>query len=192
MIERGSKKPRCSVAGCENPRYCKGYCKGHYARHRRGQINQPHPIGVGSQLHWLRENCQPEHDDCVLWPFTMGETGYGHVSISGRPRIASREACRVENGEPPSPDLEAAHSCGNRACINGRHLRWDTTKGNHADKASHGTRQVGEKGPGAKLTDAQALAIRADARSRKAVAADYGVTPECISAIVLRKTFKEI
>lgn len=183
----------CDVPGCGRARYCRGFCIAHYERVRlTGDLAADRPIGVGRRLHWLRQNCQPGHDECVEWPFSRGDTGYGHVSVNGRASIASREACREAHGEPPSPDMEAAHSCGNRACINGRHLRWDTRKGNHADKAIHGTRQVGEKGPGAKLTNAQVRAIRADPRSRRAVARDYGVTPECISAIVLRKTFKEI
>lgn len=46
-----------------------------------------------------------------------------------------RHMCKLKNGDPPTPDHEAAHSCGNgkHGCINPNHLRWATDAENMAD-----------------------------------------------------------
>lgn len=57
--------------------------------------------------------------------------------------------------------------------------RWATWK----DQANNRTDSSGERNPAAKLTDEQAAAIRADPRTQKAIAADYGVRQQHISRI---------
>lgn len=62
----------------------------------------------------------------------------------------------------PCPDgMEACHFPD--PCRTNNHpnnLRWDTRKGNHADKIYQGTYQIGEKNPAAKLTAEQVETIK--------------------------------
>src|ERR1039458_3356779 len=87
--------------------------------------------------------CQPdrhdpkETDQCIAWPF--GESGHGYgakVSDLGYPH---QFICRKFHGPEPTAKHEVAHGCGNRICINPKHLRWATHTENEADKLLHGT-----------------------------------------------------
>ena len=181
----------CNVEGCSRPVKSRGLCGSHYQRQlRTGDVSADVPIGVGKLAAWLTANCQPDHDRCVFWPFHIGPNGYAFVSIEQQQTGAHRESCRISHGEPPSPEHESAHSCGNRACINGRHLRWATAAENAADRIIHGTHREGEMAGPAKLTNQQAAMIRADNRTQRVIAADYGVTQKAVSLIKQGRSYK--
>lgn len=63
-----------------------------------------------------------------------------------------------------------------------------------ADKTAKGRNRVpkGEASPHAKITEEQASAIRGDARSYTAVAADYGVSPATIGDIKSGKSWTHL
>lgn len=79
--------------------------------------------------------------------------------------------------------MECCHNDGNQQNNKLDNLRWDTAKNNHADKLKHGTSNTGERCNWAKLTKAQVIAIRADTRTQKEIAAEYGVQQSQISRI---------
>ena len=79
--------------------------------------------------------------------------------------------------------MECCHNDGNQQNNKLDNLRWDTPKNNHADKLKHGTSNTGERCNWAKLTKAQVIAIRADTRTQKEIAAEYGVQQSQISRI---------
>ena len=79
--------------------------------------------------------------------------------------------------------MECCHSDGNQQNNKLNNLRWDTAKNNHADKLKHGTSNTGERCNWAKLTKNQVIAIRADIRTQKEIAAEYGVQQSQISRI---------
>ena len=84
----------------------------------------------------------------------------------------------------PKPEgMEGCHYDGN--CQNNRlgNLRWDTPKGNHADKGRHGTTNRGERCGNAKLSKEQVAAIREDNRLQREIAADYGIRQNTVSRI---------
>jgi hypothetical protein len=88
----------------------------------------------------------------------------------------------------PCPDgLEACHGDGDPANNRLKNLRWDTRASNIADRLDHGAHQLGERNPQAKLTEADVLAIRADPRPQRKIAADYGVNRTVVSRIKGRK-----
>jgi hypothetical protein len=78
-------------------------------------------------------------DDCLLWPFKIATSGYAQFMYNYERHSAHRFMCILTHGDPPSPEHQAAHSCGVRHCINPRHLSWKTPAGNSADKLIHGT-----------------------------------------------------
>jgi hypothetical protein len=88
---------------------------------------------------------------------------------------------------PCPPGHHCCHNDGNPGNNALYNLRYDTPKGNHADKILHGTHARGERVNKSKLTEAQVLAIRADTRTQKVIAADYGIARANVSLIRHRK-----
>jgi len=79
--------------------------------------------------------------------------------------------------------MECCHNDGNQQNNRLENLRWDTPKNNHADKLKHGTSNTGERCNWAKLTKAKVISIRADIRTQKEIATEYGVQQSQISRI---------
>lgn len=130
----------CRIDQCDGPHAFRGLCSRHYRRlMRQGDPTAPMRSKNGASLEFLRRAVGDDHDECVLWPFTQYSNGYGSVWHEGRLWGAHRLACRLRHGEPSDPQLQAAHKCGNKLCINPRHLRWATQAENEQDKLKHGT-----------------------------------------------------
>src|SRR5690606_6465223 len=108
-------------------------------------------------------------DDCLKWPFGVGDHGRGIVTISGSTVSAPRAMCKSAHGEPPAPYHQAAHSCGNGhlGCMNPKHLRWATVRENELDKIIHGTVRRGSDINTAKVTAEEVIQIREMAGSVK-------------------------
>jgi hypothetical protein len=95
------------------------------------------------------------------------------------------------NGPPPTPEHEAAHSCGkgHEGCIAPGHLEWKTPAENTADRLVHGTHSRGERSYWAKLTEAdvrEILAMKGIIPQRK-LAVRFGVTHQTIYKILRRQ-----
>jgi hypothetical protein len=121
-------------------------------------------------------------DECLLWPYGKS-SGYGELHIDGKPKGAHAVVCERVHGPAPRIGLEAAHSCGNRDCVNPRHLRWATRRQNAEDKILHGRSMRGELHPNAKLTRVRVREIRASPLSTRELAAQYGVRQITVRAI---------
>lgn len=177
----------CSVDGCERPLIGRGVCSLHYQRQKRaGTLAELHPYS--SDFDRL---VAIQADDCVIWPHGRISGGYGLVVIDGNRHYVHRLACERGHGPMPLPQMDAAHSCGVRACMNPRHLRWATRAENEADKKQHGTYY--KRGPKRwKLTSAQVDEIRAayipGVVMKTELAARYGVTPQHIGALILGRS----
>lgn len=151
----------CSVPGCDKPRGNRGYCERHYRRWlRHGDPTAGRTLD-GASMEFL-ENVALRHqnDDCLIWPFALAGSGYPVVRFRGRMTRATRLICHKIYGPPQTGGHEAAHNCGNAKCVNHRHLRWATTKENHADKIGHGTIQRGERNGRSSLSLEQVLKIK--------------------------------
>lgn len=110
------------------------------------------------------------------------------MTYEGQQTGAYRVACTLKHGEPPTPEHEAAHSCGNGhfGCINWKHLRWATRGENQDDKVEHGTLLMGSNHGMSKLNEEQVIEIKrllAHGVRAARIAERFGVTPENISAI---------
>lgn len=174
----------CQIDDCDRTVHCRGMCPMHYRRWRLH--GDPHAVAFeraadGEPSRWINAVAlRFEGDDCLVWPFGKSDNGYGRVS--GR-EFAHRVVCELAHDVPPLPGLHAAHTCGNRACVNPRHLRWATPVENAADKVNHGTNLRGEQCHQTKLTEAQVRKIKASDVGVTALARELQVSPSCIANI---------
>lgn len=189
------KFAQCSVDDCKgNAHHDKGgktgMCQKHYIRFKtHGDVHfvkkQPRPA-----MEWIEAHVNYAGEDCLPWPFHISKVdGYGraHHPVTGKLHTAARLMCALAHGEPATPRLQAAHSCGkgNEACVNPKHLYWATHKRNQADRLQHGTTNRGEKQGKSKLTTADVLQIREllKTQTQTSIARQFGVDPSHISNI---------
>jgi hypothetical protein len=115
------------------------------------------------------------------------------MMFQGHYHTAARVVCILVYGDPPTPNHEAAHSCGNGhlGCFNPDHLRWATVAENMQDKIDHGRSCRGELHSRNKLTETDVRAIRELGRTmlQRDIAALYSVTTTHIGYILSRKTW---
>ncbi len=183
--------PVCSIKGCGNKHIAKGLCQAHYTRKSRSgsaQATKPLRTSPGEQLSFFARALRSDTDECILWPHQKTKDGYGRLWLFGRPVFAARAICAQTRGAPPDESWHSAHSCNQRACINPRHISWKSPSENMADKVEHGTHQVGEVNPHAKLTEEQVLEMRRlrPSHSLSQLADIFEVTPTTVSRIVRR------
>lgn len=137
----------CTVPDCDRKQWCKGMCGRHYMLNKRnGSPLIQVKTSDGALLRWLETEARNyEGDECLQWPFATAGHGYGQVKIGKTHYGAHRIVCEWENGPPPTPEHEAAHSCGNghKGCVNRRHLSWKTRKENAEDRTLHMQLKIG-------------------------------------------------
>lgn len=96
---------------------------------------------------------------------------------------------------PCPPGKECCHGDGDTTNNRATNLRWDTPVENAADRSRHGTQVRGQSQHLAKLTEDDVRSIRLMfecGESLRAIAKRVGVTPENVSLIVKRKTWKHV
>lgn len=184
---RGQHKNKvCRALGCSEPIKARGCCSRHYARLRlRGSIESNNKASAG--MGFLRSLCRGDEDNCIAWPFRLAHTnGYPSLSWRGRSYRAHRVSCRLAHGKPSSPEMHAAHLCGNKECVNPKHLRWSTAKENISDKVRHGTFLQGSRVPTSILDESDILNVvkRLERKETCAsIARKFGVSRSTISKI---------
>lgn len=183
----------CSVDGCDKSgRLTRGMCVLHYKRFLRHGDPLAGRTQKGVPLKWIEDNKNHKGDECLAWPFYISPSGYGRINMGGSGSwVAARVMCQASHGPAPTPDHQAAHSCGkgHRGCVNPKHLYWATPVENAEDKIGHGTHKRGEDCHTARLTKAQVVEIRARVGSERGVdlAAEFGVSQMAISDIKNRR-----
>jgi|SRR5687768_7530087 len=190
-----TERESCSVDICNKPVLTRGYCRSHYRRLlRHGDPLGGAPERDGAPMRFINEVAlQHASDECLTWPFGKNGGGYGVVWIDGKHVVASRYVCELANGAPPTPDHEAAHSCGKGkdGCIAPSHLSWKTRTENESDKLIHGTYARGERHSVTKLTEAavrEILDLRGVETQHK-LADRFGVSRTAISNIYVGRTW---
>lgn len=182
--------PICRVGDCDRQSKSRGWCMMHYKRwHRNGDPTALRCNPKGFPFAEYGRLVSSPSTDCIIWPHAVTGSGYPSVTVDGKSTALHSLSCESRHGVRPE-GMVACHDCGIRRCINPQHLRWDTHKGNHADKEKHGTLRRGEEHPAAKLTESQALEIyRAPYGQGSAVGRKYGVTKGAVSAIRSHKSW---
>lgn len=174
----------CSIPNCGKPHIARGWCAAHYAKWR--QYGDPTASASSKLRYFFEEALGYEGDDCLIWPYATSHGGYAMMDagVTGT-RYVHRIICETIYGPPPSPAHETAHSCGNRPCLNKKHLRWATPLENSSDQLAHGTRARGEKQGGSKLTRKDVNFIRSHKGdlSQGVLARRFGVSRSLICMI---------
>ena len=134
--------------------------------------------------------------------------------------LVHRLVCAAFNGPMPDDRRYVAHNDGNPLNNNASNLRWATHVENEADKVIHGTSRHGkpstvpperrprgqkhgrhtmpertargERGGLAKLTESKVTSIRLDARPRKEIAADFGISVAMVGFIQRGKSWAHV
>lgn len=184
----------CSVEGCERPSAARGWCPAHYWRWRKhGDPTGGRATASGDLERYFQTVVLPyEGDKCLIWPY-HNVKGYGRLDRKGQGFLVSRLVCEAEHGPPPSPQHQAAHSCGkgHLGCVAKRHLAWKTHTANQADRLTHGTHNRGERQGGAKLTRHDIVVIRALAGTveQRKLACCFRISKAQISRVIHKKTW---
>lgn len=183
----------CSIIDCGKPARTRGMCSTHYNQ----WLETPDAMAIkgpanGTLSAWLLANVEWNGAGCLLWPFSRNPNGYAcQVRMDGQVAYAHHHMCRLAEGEPPSPDHEVAHSCGNgrNGCVDPRHVRWATRLENMDDMIGHGRTNRGTKCPTSQLTDDQVRDIRrlSGTMSQKRIAALFSTSQGNVCNIILRK-----
>lgn len=116
------------------------------------------------------------------------------LRIEGRKReITAHRLVADTFIEPLMPSMYVCHNNGDRLDNRVENLRYDTPRGNAADRWLHGTEPHGLSVRNTRLRPDQVESIHARLRNgetRKALAAEFGVTYSCIRGIDEEVTWK--
>jgi hypothetical protein len=134
--------------------------------------------------------------ECWLWLGKKNSDGYGELEINKRTVKAHRYAFQQVSGKSIPSHLEVCHTCDQPACVRPAHLFLGTHSDNMIDMTNKGRGKQpnlrGEECGASKLTESQVRSIRADTRSQRAIAADYGVRQNLVSRIKTGKIWKHV
>lgn len=144
----------------------------------------------GATRKFVEDAFSTNTDECIIWPFSLDRHGYPQAKDAVGQYKPHRRICEMAHGAPPSPKHHAAHECGNRPCINKRHLRWATAQENEHDKYLHGGRR-GKR----LLSDDQVRSIRARVAAgvqMKDIAGEHGISAKAVSKMVHWLTYRDV
>lgn len=145
-------------------------------------------------LNFCLDAAKLDQDECVIWPYSKNQEGYGNVKRNGRTDKAHRVVCELVRGEAPSKGLFVLHSCDNPSCVNPRHLRFGTAQENAIERNEKG-RANSTRGHARRervLTEVMVREILKVAKpgNFKQLGKLYGVDCTTIGAIYHRKTWR--
>lgn len=150
--------------------------------------------GQGEGIVFLMDHVNYSGEDCLIWPLSRNPNGYGQLGFEGKSYWAHRKMCELVNGPPPTPEHDAAHSCGrgHDGCVHPGHLSWKTRSENLLDCRSHGTQARQFNGPKGRLTDSQVEQIRAlrGKEIQVKIAEKFGVSTSTIRDIFLGRSHR--
>ena len=199
--EKKNKGP-CVVAGCGKEGSRAGQmCYGHYMRnYRTGD-----PLGVADKKKiFIEKLLANPTSECVIWPFSMKDNGYGHHSYideSGANIMvtAHRHMLSQLTGENPKSGLACHGPCHNRACVNPHPehgMYWGDKKQNALDQKRDGTCLEGERGVMAKLSNRDVVDIRmrhSGGEPTRVIWSDYQhVHLDTLASVISLRSYKNV
>lgn len=112
----------------------------------------------------------------ILKPTRAGQRGYFAVAMTKHHRRYIHHLVAEAFHGPRPEGMQCCHNNGDHEDNRPENLRWDTPKANMQDMKRHGRTLWGERNPRAKLTAADAIAIRMSPLGRRELAERYGVS----------------
>lgn len=133
---------------------------------------------------------------CWLYPGAVVGDGYRRVGVNGKRWLAHRYAWSISKGNIPE-GMQVLHKCDVPNCVKPWHLFLGTHQDNMNDKVAKNRqfRGKGEANSMTKLTIEQVTEIRnrrLNGESIGAIAKNFPVNHQTISAICLNKKWKHI
>lgn len=144
----------------------------------------------------IERNCVLDsRSGCWLWTSCLDSDGYGYLHNRTMGGAKNMKAHRIAFQEfvGPIPDGKyVCHTCDVPSCVNPAHLWIGNHQENTKDRVRKGRSCKGMDRPNAKLTEESVIAIRAASGTMKAIGLQFGVCPQHIHAIRLRKIWKHV
>ena len=138
---------------------------------------------------------------CWDWVGPKTSAGYGHYYVgpagANEHFYAHRMSHEIYIG-PITAGQEVLHDCDRPTCVNPAHLIAGTHRQNMTQAFERGLFPPppggikGEQHGNAKLTEDDVRAIRADERTGREIAADYGISQQTVSLIRNGKLWKHV
>lgn len=186
----------CAVEGCDKPHMARGWCSKHYDLWRlNGDPTLRRKAAHGDPIEFISKVASGSRvSECIEWPFARLDKGYGIIKDRDRTRTAHSVVCEMVHGVSPGASYEAAHSCGNRICVNPVHLRWATSVENNADKIVHGTQTSGEIHGTSRLTEEAVRFIRRNypRLTQYELAERFSVSQSAVSGVITGRTWGHV
>jgi hypothetical protein len=138
-------REKCLIDECSSDASRRGFCNKHYrrwAKYGDAEITSYERVSKGVPQRFVEVALSSDLETCIIWPYSKDSDGYGWALLDGMTRSVHRYVCEKEHGPPIGERNQAAHSCGEPACINRKHLRWATRSENMMDKHEHFTMRV--------------------------------------------------
>jgi HNH endonuclease len=134
-------------------------------------------------------------NECWIWCGYIAKHGYGVSTYRSKSTLVHRLSWILFRGNLVK-DLDVCHHCDNPKCVNPDHLFLGTAKDNIKDcfnkkRKSH----VGEKHPGAKLTEKDVLEIfelRKNGWTHQKISDRFKIRQGTVSQILYRRIWKHV
>ena len=125
--------------------------------------------------------------------------GYPMVGLSVNGRLRSKTIAPMVMAAfvGPRPIIDerpavVAHNDGVKSHNTLSNLRYDSDRGNNADKIKHGTLAYGPRNGRTKLSESSVLAIRADNRVHRIIAQEFGICETSVRCVKTGKTWRHL
>lgn len=194
----------CSVPGCSDEVYSRGFCEAHYTRWRRG-ADMTKPVVKKNKISTISDIkrifyktakvTQPTFSKCRYklrkpcrkWHKTL-KYGYGVQLFKGRIYQAHVLSWMVYNKRKVPKGKMVCHKCHNKWCIQPEHLYLGDANTNAADMVRAGRAHT-------KITKADVVAIRTEnetGKSQRRIARERGLHQTTVRLIVRREIWRHV
>jgi len=187
----------CSIDGCGQALYARGWCEMHYARwHRKGSTDKFENTQPTRDEILARFEAKVEKTDtCWLWTGCINSSGYGTISVRGKCHMSHRLSWDLFKSKKIGKQF-VLHMCDVRNCVNPSHLFSGTQNENIADMIKKGRQRTGRlagiKHGMSKISEDDVRTIRASKQTAPVLAKQFGISRSNVGMIRTGKTWRHL